>query len=112
MCEVGPLQLVLRNSGTTASALLCWPLTAYAKCTFCSWYACMRSPHLSPCPPPCPFTLPPGVLNRAEWVKFVALFFNQERAASDIFAAIKAEYEATKVGSHHQVSLCHRKSSS
>lgn len=38
----------------------------------------------------------PGVLNRAEWVKFVALFFNQERAASDIFAAIKAEYEATK----------------
>lgn len=38
----------------------------------------------------------PGVLNRAEWVKFVALFFNQERAASDIFAALKAEYEATK----------------
>ncbi|PRW56963.1 flagellar associated [Chlorella sorokiniana] len=38
----------------------------------------------------------PGVLNRAEWVKFVGLFFNQERAASDIFAAIKAEYEATK----------------
>ena len=66
------------------------------------------SPHLSPCPPPCPLTVPPGVLNRAEWVKFVALFFNQERAASDIFAAIKAEYEATKVGSHH-VSLCLRK---
>ncbi|KAI7839391.1 hypothetical protein COHA_006792 [Chlorella ohadii] len=38
----------------------------------------------------------PGVLNRAEWVKFVALFFNQERAASDIFTALKAEYEATK----------------
>lgn len=49
-----------------------------------------RCPHISPCPA--------GVLNRAEWVKFVALFFNQERAASDIFAALKAEYEATKVG--------------
>ncbi len=52
--------------------------------------------------PPLPAACPPapaGVLNRAEWVKFVALFFNQERAASDIFTALKAEYEATKVKS-------------
>lgn len=38
----------------------------------------------------------PGVLNRAEWIKFVGLFFNREREASAIFDAIKAEYEATE----------------
>lgn len=38
----------------------------------------------------------PGALNRAEWVKFVALFFNLEKNASDIFDAIQARYEATK----------------
>jgi hypothetical protein len=41
---------------------------------------------------------PAGALNRAEWVKFVGLFFNREREASDVFEGIKAEYEATRVG--------------
>lgn len=38
----------------------------------------------------------PGILNRAEWLKFLGLFFNRERAASDTFNAIKAEYERVK----------------
>ncbi|KAL4424905.1 hypothetical protein ABPG77_002128 [Micractinium sp. CCAP 211/92] len=38
----------------------------------------------------------PGALNRAEWIKFVALFFNLEKNASDIYDAIQARYEATK----------------
>ncbi|MBN1965391.1 MAG: ABC transporter substrate-binding protein, partial [Anaerolineae bacterium] len=33
-------------------------------------------------------------LGRAEWLKFTALFFNQEGAANDIFADIAADYEA------------------
>jgi hypothetical protein len=39
-----------------------------------------------------------GALNRAEWIKFVGLFFNLEKEATDVFDAIKAEYDATKVG--------------
>ena len=38
----------------------------------------------------------PGILNRAEWLKFLGLFFNRERAASDTFNAIKAEYDRVK----------------
>ena len=38
----------------------------------------------------------PGPLNRAEWIKFVSLFFNQEQAAEVAFTAIKGRY------------LCHR----
>jgi hypothetical protein len=38
----------------------------------------------------------PGILNRAEWLKFLGLFFNRERAASDTFNAIKTEYERVK----------------
>lgn len=50
-------------------------------------------------------TLPAaGALNRAEWVKFVALFFNLEKNASDIFDAIQARYEAIKVGARRRES--------
>lgn len=45
-----------------------------------------------------PSRCPAGALNRAEWIKFVALFFNLEKNASDIYDAIQARYEATKVG--------------
>jgi hypothetical protein len=38
----------------------------------------------------------PGILNRAEWLKFLGLFFNRERAASDTFNTIKAEYDRVK----------------
>lgn len=31
-------------------------------------------------------------------MKFLGLFFNREREASQVFEGIKAEYEATKVG--------------
>lgn len=37
----------------------------------------------------------PGVLNRAEWIKYVALFFNKEKYASDIFNGIVESYEET-----------------
>lgn len=40
--------------------------------------------------------LDPGVLNRAEWIKFLGLFFNVERYASDAFAAVEKAYAATK----------------
>lgn len=40
--------------------------------------------------------LDPGALNRAEWIKFVGLFFNREKEASDVFEGVKGEYEATK----------------
>jgi hypothetical protein len=36
-------------------------------------------------------------------MKFVGLFFNREREASAAFDAIRAEYEATKVGAMHAV---------
>lgn len=38
----------------------------------------------------------PGVLNRAEWVKFLGLFFNKEKYASDVFAGIQQEYNSVK----------------
>lgn len=34
-------------------------------------------------------TADPGPLNRAEWVKFVAAFFNKELDANSVFAGIK-----------------------
>eukprot|EP00887_Chlorella_sp_A99_P001798 scaffold19.g1798.t1 len=37
----------------------------------------------------------PGSLNRAEWIKYLGLFFNKEKQASDIYAAIKADYDET-----------------
>lgn len=39
----------------------------------------------------------PGNLNRAEWVKFLGLFFNLEKYASDIFDAISTAFNNTKV---------------
>lgn len=38
----------------------------------------------------------PGDLNRAEWVKFLGLFFNLEKYASNIFAAISTAYNNTE----------------
>eukprot|EP00879_Flechtneria_rotunda_P006791 GHRR01007135.1.p1 GENE.GHRR01007135.1~~GHRR01007135.1.p1 ORF type:complete len:459 (+),score=184.18 GHRR01007135.1:244-1620(+) len=36
----------------------------------------------------------PGVLNRAEWVKFVAVFFNKEVEAEKLFNQITSDYQA------------------
>jgi hypothetical protein len=38
----------------------------------------------------------PGILNRAEWISFVAAFFNEEAQASQIFSKIKTDYNAMK----------------
>merc|ERR1719272_1081329 len=38
----------------------------------------------------------PGALARAEWIKFVAAFFNLEPHANRVFNNIKAEFEQTK----------------
>jgi hypothetical protein len=35
----------------------------------------------------------PGVLNRAEWVKFVAVFFNKEVEAERLFSSIRSDYQ-------------------
>lgn len=35
----------------------------------------------------------PGVLNRAEWVKFVAVFFNKEVEAERLFSNITSDYQ-------------------
>jgi ABC-type Fe3+-hydroxamate transport system substrate-binding protein len=35
----------------------------------------------------------PGVLNRAEWVKFVAVFFNKEVEAERLFNNVRADYQ-------------------
>lgn len=34
----------------------------------------------------CSAVADPGVLNRAEWIKFVATFYNKEDVANDLFA--------------------------
>ena len=36
-----------------------------------------------------------GVLNRAEWIKFLGLFFNQDALASQIFDNINTTYHET-----------------
>merc|ERR1719272_1299276 len=41
-------------------------------------------------------TSDPSVLGRAEWIKYIAAFFNLEPHANRIFAEIKAEYEKTQ----------------
>ena len=38
----------------------------------------------------------PGVLNRAEWVKFLGIFFNKDKYASTVFDGIKTEYNSVK----------------
>merc|ERR1719188_2886621 len=42
----------------------------------------------------------PGILNRAEWIHFVAAFFNLEAKAQGIFSKMKADYNALKGLSH------------
>ena len=41
--------------------------------------------------------LEPGALAYTEWIKFLGLFFNRERYASDVYAGIVQEYNAKKV---------------
>mmetsp|Transcript_20767 Transcript_20767/g.57903 ORF Transcript_20767/g.57903 Transcript_20767/m.57903 type:complete len:663 (-) Transcript_20767:614-2602(-) len=41
-------------------------------------------------------TADPGVLNRAEWLKFIATFFNVEDKANTLFNQIKKDYDAAK----------------
>lgn len=38
----------------------------------------------------------PGLLNRAEWIKFLGLFFNKEKAASDHFDTVVKSFNAVK----------------
>eukprot|EP00401_Gymnodinium_catenatum_P074628 CAMPEP_0117503382 /NCGR_PEP_ID=MMETSP0784-20121206/24302_1 /TAXON_ID=39447 /ORGANISM="" /LENGTH=571 /DNA_ID=CAMNT_0005298699 /DNA_START=307 /DNA_END=2023 /DNA_ORIENTATION=+ len=38
----------------------------------------------------------PGILNRAEWVNFVAAFFNEELRGAQIFSKIRSDYNAMK----------------
>ena len=38
---------------------------------------------------------PAGVLNRAEWIKFLGLFFNQDALATTVFDGINASYYET-----------------
>ena len=40
----------------------------------------------------------PGVLNRAEWIKYLGLFFNKEKYASDVFNGIVEAYSETSAG--------------
>ena len=39
-----------------------------------------------------------GTLNRAEWVKFLGLFFNKETEASQYFETVERQYNRLKVG--------------
>lgn len=61
----------------------------------CQRWAC-STPPLDPTHPrvalPLPPTHPPalpGVLSRAEWIKFYGLFFNKDRQASEVFNGIQ-----------------------
>ena len=44
--------------------------------------------------PPRPTRHAPGLLNRAEWLKFAAAFFNKEPEANRVFEDIKSRFEA------------------
>lgn len=48
---------------------------------------------LSVSPDPCSAYADPGALNRAEWVKFVAVFFNKEVEANKLFSTITTDYQ-------------------
>lgn len=39
-------------------------------------------------------TSDPGALNRAEWIKFMSLFFNVEQLANSIFSTISNNYQS------------------
>ena len=43
-----------------------------------------------------PATADPGPLNRAEWVKYVAAFFNKEIDANSLFGNVKSAYTSLK----------------
>lgn len=39
-------------------------------------------------------TADPGPLNRAEWAKYLAAFFNREAAANRLYGGVKSSYDA------------------
>lgn len=43
---------------------------------------------------PCRAANDPGTLNRAEWIAYLAPFFNREGLASQIYESVKTGYEA------------------
>jgi len=45
---------------------------------------------------PFQISLDPGSLQRAEWIRFVAAFFNEEDKADQIFSQIQTDYQALK----------------
>jgi ABC-type Fe3+-hydroxamate transport system substrate-binding protein len=57
----------------------------------------------------CSATADPGTLARAEWIKFVAPFFNKELEANQIFANISAAYNATKEAAAAEVAAGSKK---
>ncbi len=42
----------------------------------------------------------PGILRRAEWIKYLALWFNVENKASAEYSQVKDAYNALKVGAN------------
>lgn len=50
--------------------------------------------HKTPPPPPHP---PAGLLQRAEWIKFLGAFFNLDSYASNLYTAIEDEFNKVKV---------------
>lgn len=64
----------------------------------CGEAATNLTPPNPPMRPPahvCSAYADPGVLNRAEWVKFVAVFFNKEVEANKLFSTIVTDYQKT-----------------
>lgn len=52
---------------------------------------------VDPPTPPLTACICTGPLNRAEWIKFVSLFFNKEAEANALFDNITSEYESVQV---------------
>ena len=50
---------------------------------------------------------PAGTLNRAEWVKFLGLFFNKEKEASNYFDSVEKQYNTIKVQPQSQWQALH-----
>lgn len=62
-------------------------------------YPTMTQPCLA-----CSAVADPGVLNRAEWIKFVATFYNKEDIANDLFATTSKVRVCT---SKHRIHCLH-----
>ena len=59
-------------------------------------------PPLPSLPPSLSATTDPGALNRAEWIKFAALFFNKEAEANTLFNAISQNFNAISSAAKQQ----------